>query len=447
MSEVSQNPKGLTTTRAAHELRRIFSRNRGGERAGTYAVCSAHPTVLESSVAQAVEDGSVLHVESTSSQVNQFGGYTGNTPEEFAESIHKLASRFGLPAERVLLGADHLGPFAWRKEIAATAMEKACELARASVRAAYQKIHLDASMPCADDGGSVGEETIAERAAMLCEASEDEATSSDEEKILYVVGTEVPPPGGEVAEGTCPPPTRVEDVHRALELFRKAFLSRGLSDAWERVIAIVVQPGVEFGDTKVFDYDPSRASALASGLPADSSLIYEAHSTDYQTPSKLTALVDDHFAILKVGPWLTFAYREAIFALSQIEREMLGRKRGVQLSTVKGALDAEMLRNPVYWESYYKGNEDEVALARAYSFSDRSRYYWHLASVQEQVAILLHNLSSAPPPGTLLSQYLPFQCEAVRNGEIVNSPQALIQHHIQRVLKQYAYACGLRSRA
>jgi D-tagatose-1,6-bisphosphate aldolase subunit GatZ/KbaZ len=260
------------------------------------------------------------------------------------------------------------------------------------------------------------------------------------------VGTEVPPPGGEVAEGTCPPPTRVEDVHRAIELFRKAFLSRGVSEAWERVIAIVVQPGVEFGDTKVFDYDASRASALASGLPFDSSLIYEAHSTDYQTPDNLAALVEDHFAILKVGPWLTFAYREAIFALSHVERETSGRRRGVELSQVREALHAEMLCNPEYWESYYKGTDAEVALARAYSFSDRSRYYWHLPAVQRQLSILLRNLSSSPLPATLLSQYLPVEYEALRNGEIVNSPEPLIHHHIRRVLKQYAYACGLRSR-
>src|SRR5205823_6088923 len=47
---------------------------------------------------------------------------------------------------------------------------------------------------------------------------------------------------------------------------------------------------------------------------------------------------EDHFAILKVGPWLTFAYREAIFSLSSIERELLGRGKGYRLSQVREAL-------------------------------------------------------------------------------------------------------------
>src|SRR4051812_41055197 len=112
MSEVIQGRKSNATS-ATQQLTRIFSRNRAGERAGTYAVCSAHPVVLQTSIAQAVEDGSLLHVESTSSQVNQFGGYTGTTPDQFATSIRAMATQFGLPTERVLLGADHLGPFAW----------------------------------------------------------------------------------------------------------------------------------------------------------------------------------------------------------------------------------------------------------------------------------------------------------------------------------------------
>ena len=63
-------------------LRNVLRRNRESGRGGVYAVCSAHPQVIEAAIQQAIEDGSVLHVESTSSQVNQFGGYTGQTPQE-----------------------------------------------------------------------------------------------------------------------------------------------------------------------------------------------------------------------------------------------------------------------------------------------------------------------------------------------------------------------------
>jgi tagatose-1,6-bisphosphate aldolase non-catalytic subunit AgaZ/GatZ len=55
-------------------LHEVLRGNRQSGRGGIYAVCSAHPAVIEASVQQSLEDGSALLVESTSSQVNQFGG-------------------------------------------------------------------------------------------------------------------------------------------------------------------------------------------------------------------------------------------------------------------------------------------------------------------------------------------------------------------------------------
>jgi len=424
-------------------LRSIVQRNRGGATVGTYAVCSAHPAVIDAAIQQALEDGNCLHVESTSSQVNQFGGYTGMTPQQFADGMRVAAASAGLPPGRALLGADHLGPFAWRSEPSATAMAKACDLARLCVHAGYQKIHLDTSMPCGDDK-ILDEKAVAERAAILCrtaeEACEDMPTGSP--RPLYVIGTEVPPPGGEVAEGQCPAPTKVEDVHRTLDVFHSAFRAHGLFAAWENVVGLVVQPAVEFGDTMVFDYARQKVHALAAGLPKSPALVYEAHSTDYQAPAALAEMVEDHFAILKVGPWLTFAYREAIFALSSIEREILGHKREERLSQVREALEFEMLRNPAYWRSYYRGDDDELRLSRAFSFSDRCRYYWPQPSVQEEVKRLLQNLGRFSCPLTLLSQYLPIEYEAIREGALENAAAAIIGHHIRRVLRFYGVACG-----
>jgi D-tagatose-1,6-bisphosphate aldolase subunit GatZ/KbaZ len=427
-------------------LRNFVQRNRGGATVGTYAVCSAHPAVIDAAIQQALQDGNCLHVESTSSQVNQFGGYTGMTPQQFADSIRASASA-GLPANRVLLGADHLGPFAWRTEPSATAMAKACDLARLCVHAGYQKIHLDTSMPCGDDAKILDEKIVAERAAILCRAAEEacDERPAASPRPLYVIGTEVPAPGGEVAEGECPVPTKLEDVHRTLDLFLSAFRAHDLFAAWENVVGLVVQPAVEFGDTKVFDYDRQKAWALSAGLPASPALVYEAHSTDYQAPPALAEMVEDHFAILKVGPWLTFAYREAIFALSSIEREILGHKREVRLSQAREALESEMMRNPAYWRSYYRGSEDELRLSRAFSFSDRCRYYWPQPSVQEEVNHLLRNLDLFSCPLTLLSQYLPLEYEAIRQGTLRNHAAGLIGHHIRRVCRLYAAACGARA--
>jgi len=102
--------------------------------------------------------------------------------------------------------------------------------------------------------------------------------------------------------------------------------------------------------------------------------VYEAHSTDYQTPGALKGDGADHFAILKVGPWMTFAYREAVFALEAVEKEWLGAARGTSLSSVTDTLEAAMQEKPKPLENYHHGNEAALRIARKYSYSDRSRY-------------------------------------------------------------------------
>src|SRR5579872_2274174 len=430
---------------ADSRLQKVLRGNRELGRGGTYAVCSAHPAVIEAAIQQSVADGSLLHVESTSSQVNQFGGYTGSTPAQFAQWIHCAAKSAGLSRERVLLGGDHLGPFPWRNEASVTALQKACKLVRDCVAAGYHKIHLDASMACADDPEhGVPERTIAERAAILCQASEEahRELPSGSAPPLYVVGTEVPAPGGESNDTGGLTVTEAEHVHRTLEVFRDAFAKLGLKPAWERVIALVVQPGVDFGSDSIFDYDPVKAASLSAALSSHPGIVFEAHSTDYQSPEGLKRMVEDHFAILKVGPWLTFSFREAVLALGAIERELFGKAPSYRISYVREALEAAMLRDPSHWRSYYHGDEDEMRRERIYGFSDRCRYYWNQPTVQEEIARLLDNVGAKPIPLTLISQYLPLEYGAIRAGELRAAPQPIIQYHIRQVLRVYAEACS-----
>jgi D-tagatose-1,6-bisphosphate aldolase subunit GatZ/KbaZ len=436
---------GTHAKNASERLREVILRNRRSEKVGVYAVCSAHPSVIAASVQQAAKDDTVLHVESTSSQVNQSGGYSGQTPSQFARFVHSAAQHAGLPQERVLLGGDHLGPYPWRGQSSEVAMASACELVRASVLAGYNKIHLDASMACADDSKhGLDESTIAQRAAFLCRAAENafEELPPGSSPLLYVIGSEVPAPGGESLPGVQPALSEAGQIDHTLELFRAAFAEQNVTSAWERVIGLVVQPGVEFGDSLILDYDRQKAIALSRALPKHPALVYEAHSTDYQKPSALGEMVEDHFAILKVGPWLTFAFREVVLALSAIEREWLGHQRTVRISQVGEALEAAMLRNPVYWRSYYRGSENEMRLARIYSYSDRCRYYWGDTAVQQELAQLRANLDASTPPLTLLSQYLPLQYEAIRCRGLRACAEDMIRDHIQTVLRVYSSACG-----
>src|SRR6266498_5108592 len=437
----------ITESNSSRRLKELLDRNRRSGKSGVYSICSAHPSVIEAAFHGAIPDQTIFCVESTSSQVNQEGGYTGQTPREFSCFIHSAASNAGFPPEQIVLGGDHLGPFPWRNQHASVAMERAHELVRECVLAGYQKVHLDTSMACADDpqDAPLDAHVIAKRAAVLAEAAESafEELPVGSVPPMYVVGTEVPAPGGETTASAPPAVTTSDHVEHTLESFRAAFAQRRLTAAWERVIALVVQPGVEFSDDVVFPYDREKARALCSALPRDLPLVYEAHSTDYQSTQALHEMVEDHFAILKVGPWLTFAFREAIFALSAMERELLGGIRAVRLSEVPQALENAMLRNPSHWRSYYHGDEAKQRFSRAYSCSDRCRYYWHEAKVREEIGRLLANLENQSLPSTLISQFLPLEYDAVRAGSCLARPQDLVRSHIRAILRRYAKACGL----
>jgi len=425
-------------------LLEILRRHKGGEPVGIYAVCSANRYVLDAAVQQAKEDESPLLVEATCNQANQFGGYTGMTPRDFAVRVREMACAAGLKPDRLVLGGDHLGPSPWLRETAAAAMDKARVLVRDFVRAGFTKIHLDASMRCADDPGgpqaALDPRLVARRAAELCAVAEREHANCGglTPAPCYIIGTEVPTPGGAVGELHELVPTSAEHAMLTIEATRSAFADLGLDAAWERVVALVVQPGVEFDDTHVIDYRRERARGLARLIEQHDGMVYEAHSTDYQTPEALGQLVEDHFAILKVGPWLTFALREAVFSLEEIERELLEGRDNVALSGLGDAFERAMLSNPAHWQHHYQGSQSEQRRLRRYSFSDRIRYFWTDPRVEDAVVRLVGNLSRHAPPLTLLSQYMPAQYEAVRRGIVANAPEDLIRHAIMCVTGVYA---------
>jgi D-tagatose-1,6-bisphosphate aldolase subunit GatZ/KbaZ len=423
------------------EMRQLLRENREGKRRGIYSVCTANRLVLEAAFAQAAHDGSLLLIEATCNQVNQQGGYTGMVPAQFRDYIHAIAEEMHFPIERVVLGGDHLGPNPWKDEPASVAMEKACIMVAAYVDAGFSKIHLDASMACADDPTPLARQEIAERAARLCEVAETAARNS-EARPVYVIGTEVPTPGGAVKEMEIEV-TSTESLRETLEVHRQAFERRNLLSAWDRIIGVVVQPGVEFGHDTVEDYQPDKAVQLSEFILQQDGIVFEAHSTDYQTAESLRQLVSGHFGILKVGPELTFVMREAIFGLARIEEEWIAEERR---SNLRAIIEKVMLEHPGNWKGYYHGDEHQQHIARVYSLSDRIRYYWPNAEISKALAVLLENLREHPAPLPLLSQYLPRQAEAVRAGTISNNPVSIIHDKVRESLARYADACGLALR-
>ncbi|MBD1206195.1 MAG: class II D-tagatose-bisphosphate aldolase, non-catalytic subunit [Rhodobacteraceae bacterium] len=408
-------------------LMEILARNRAGAGVGLTAWCTAHPETLAAVLSAYRGDAAPVLVEATCNQVNQEGGYTGMTPAAFRRFLEGIAAAEGVATRRLILGGDHLGPNPWRHLAADRAMDRARAMVAAYVEAGFSKIHLDASMPC---GGEVlPEPEMAERAADLALVAERAAGGR---ALAYVIGTEVPLPGGETTAGDHLAVTAPEAVARVVELHRAAFARRGLAAVMERVAAVVVQPGVDFGNAQVVGFDPARAQRLSAAGPQLGGPVYEAHSTDYQDGAALRALVQGHFGILKVGPELTFAFRQAVLAMERLAG-LMGLTSGVE-----AALRAAMLAEPKDWRAYVEPGAEEARMM-LYGLSDRVRYYWPKPGVQAALRSLFEGLRAAAPAPGLVAQVTGGMVGPVDTARL---PETIIRRMVGDVVARYRQATG-----
>ena len=327
-------------------------------------------------------------------------------------------------------------------------MENAKELIRQYVMAGFTKIHIDTSMKIKGDSenNDFGDEIIADRAGILCSVAESaykELIKENKDAIhpIYVIGSEVPIPGGaegEEEEGISV--TKVENFKTTIETFKEAFKRHNVESAFDYVVAVVVQPGVEFSSETVCEYDREKAKKLSEAIKEYDSILFEAHSTDYQTKYALREMVEDGFVILKVGPELTFGFREGAFALNCIEEELLQYNDKFELSRFREILDFEMVKDSRQWEKHYVGSGRKVKLERKYSLSDRCRYYMPNEEVDFALNKMLDNLSKVDIPLPLISQYLPNQYRLIREGKLENTPIELLKSKIGEYIDDYLYA-------
>jgi D-tagatose-1,6-bisphosphate aldolase subunit GatZ/KbaZ len=410
-----------------HPLTAIPDAFHEGRHLGITSVCSAHPLVIEATLAEARDtDGPVL-IEATCNQVNQKGGYTGMTPSDFRDFVHAIAAKVGFDLSRLVLGGDHLGPNPWKSLPADEAMARAEAMIAAYAEAGFTKLHLDTSMGCAGEPVALDDAMTAERAARLAAVAEAHAGGL---KPVYVIGTEVPVPGGATHALDHLEPTAPEAVARTYDVHKTAFADLGLQSAFERVIGLVVQPGVEFGHSDIIHFDPVRAESLSRCLSGRNGLVFEAHSTDYQHPEALRALVTGGFAILKVGPWLTFALREALYGLDAVADVLDGHPpRGRLMARMEEVMAAA----PGNWDKYYQGTEHDLWLQRHFSYSDRIRYYWPDPAAEKAVAGLMSRLDGREIPAPVLRQYL--------TGVSGSTAHDILIDAVGRVLRIYRAAC------
>jgi D-tagatose-1,6-bisphosphate aldolase subunit GatZ/KbaZ len=410
---------------------------RAGTPKGITSVCSAHPVVLRAALRHGAANQSTVLIEATCNQVNHHGGYTGMKPADFAALVRQIAAEEHCPDHLIVLGGDHLGPNPWRHLPAEEAMAQAALMMEAYVAAGFRKIHLDASMGCKDEPAALDDETTAHRAARLAKVAEETARKAGGDMPLYVIGTEVPPPGGADHALTSIEPTAPSAAKRTIDIHRRIFAAAGVSAAFDRAIALVVQPGVEFGNHNVIFYDRPKAGPLVAALDDEPQFVFEAHSTDYQGTAPLAALVQDGFPILKVGPELTFVLREALYALDLIASDLLPDYCNRPLYQ---AMEDLMTAQPANWNRHYHGDDEDVRLLRHYSLSDRIRYYWTTDPAQAAVARLLAALGGKSVPLPLFWQHMK---DAQHFADKPLDPQAVLIWRVTQSLASYHAACAL----
>lgn len=427
-----------------HPLKKLINDRKSGIKAGIPSYCSSNEFVIEVALERAMKADNPVLIEATANQVNQYGGYTGMKPKDFRDYVMKIADQIGINNDLIILGGDHLGPLTWKNESEVTAMEKAKILVHQYVSAGFTKIHLDTSMKLADDSTEMGlpTEIIARRGVQLyisaMEAFEDlQKKDPSSVRPVFVIGSEVPIPGGAQEHEDAVNVTRPVDFEDTVDAYKRAFKEFGIADAWSDVIAVVVQPGVEFGDEQVFTYDRETAKQLCDQLKNYPDLVFEGHSTDYQRPESLREMVEDGIAILKVGPALTFALREALFALDIFDNELTPIYKQAKFIET---LEAVMVEKPENWIKHLHGDSRKISLARKYSYSDRCRYYLGEKEVLESINKVLDNLSNIKIPMNILRQFMPIQYRNFRDGKSTLNPRALAKDAIAEVMKEYEFA-------
>lgn len=413
----------------------LIENNRNGNAVGLPCFCTANEQVIRAALKYAQQNQTPVVIEATCNQVNQEGGYTGMKADDFSAWIQSLAKEYEVSQDNIILGGDHLGPNPWRHLDASEAMDRARILVKDYASAGFRKIHLDASMACGDEP-TPSFALVAERAASLCKIAESHSPNPDE--LIYVIGTEVPIPGGETDDMGGLSVTTVDRLNETIDTHRTAFGKEGLDHVWPKIVSVVTQPGVDFSHTAVHRYQPVEAEELSNAVKGIPRMTFEAHSTDYQPSKSLGQLVDQHFFFLKVGPELTFRMREAVFALATIEKRLIHTDKQSNLIEI---IDRAMEENPGNWNQYYRGEAADVELLKHFSYSDRIRYYWAIPEVQKALDTLCSNINTTEVPETVISQYFP----ARQFGDLAATAELLIQEHIELCIQRYYSACGYRN--
>ena len=340
--------------------------NRAGAATGVAAFRTANAEILRTIFRP-------ILIDASAGAVNLAGGYAGMTPSGFRNFLDIVAAGEGVDPARIVLGGSRLGPALWRDEPASIAMGRTVQLVEACVEGGYDKLHVDTSIPCVDDGTLSIEARIA-RATILCQAAERAAAGRP---LLYTISITNAAPAGT---------TTPADVHRLFELTERAFTAASIRPALERIVSVAV----DFGGFSTSPDFPGLA-ALAGTIFEVPYAVLEAASADYQDEAILRALLGSRVAILGIGPELGAAFRQAVVAMSHIEAWLGGRPSGVLT-----LLETELT-----------GGGGDAPAPGLFALDDPARRHWAGPRLAAAVQRLFANIDAAAAPPGLLAQYVP----------------------------------------
>ena len=387
--------------------------------------CSSNFDVLKSIMIFAKYQNFPVLIESTSNQVNQYGGYSGLKPFQFEKKIRRLAKFIKLNNKSLMIGGDHLGPLPWKDLDEATAMKNSKKLVKDCLKAKYKKIHIDTAIICRGEK-KIDRHTVIQR----CDEILSVFSKKDFDNVFLVIGTEVPFAGG--GHTIKSSPTTFESIKEEIDLYSTILKKK-------KKFALVIEPGIGFGNFSVIQ---AKLKNFGKRLifSKKNNFVYEAHSSDYQKISSLKKLVKNNFKFLKIGPELTYFYAKSIFKMEEFEKKIYKNN----FSNIKNIILKEMKNNNSYWIDYYKAKKKKLDNLKFNSYLDRLRYYWSSKNILNSKKKLFININKINKKKFI--RYTDFKKKdfILKEKLKLNNSEFIIYKSIEPILKRYYSACKFK---
>ena len=196
---------------------------------------------------------------------------------------------------------------------------------------------------------------------------------------------------------------------------------------------------VEFDHAAGLRLRPRAARELSAVLDDEPGLVFEAHSTDYQTARRARRAGARPLgrAQGRARPHL----RPARGALRPRRDRGRAAPRGRALRLVECSR-SDARRPAVVAGLLRRATRRSSGCARRYSYSDRSRYYWPAPAVAAAPRRLLDNLEPHRSRCRCSASTCPSSTAASAPGGSPTTPARLAVDRVRDVLRDYARACG-----